>query len=1438
MLGLPTYAQLTADFEADIVEGCPPFIVTFSDSSTGNITQRKWTFGNGNQSLGNNTVVSATYTTPGYYTVKLVVSNGFDSSVVEKQQLIHVLTPPQSNFNQTTPLSGCAPLQVAFTDNSSPGDAPINDWLWDFGDGSSLISQQNPVHVYTVPGTFSVTLQVTDTNGCTNDLTKQSLVSTDPQPTAMFHALGAVSACSPPLQVTFQNSSTGVPPLSYNWDYAIGTSSAQNPSGNYTNPGGYDVSLLVTDGNGCTDTLIKPNYIFIGSIQAEIDVPDTVCLGALVQFADSSDGGNSFSWDFGDGSTSVQQHPTHTYNATGSYTVTLTISAGAGCTSTTTKTIYVEEVIADFTGSPTYGCEVPHVVNYTDQSVGNIVSWEWHFGQLLGPCPGCMPNISTQQNPSATFYESGYFDDTLYVTSAAGCKAMKVIPNHVYIHLVEPEIQMSISEGCKPLKVNFTDASTPQDSIASVLWNFGDANSTTSTLSNPQFTYVDTGRFQVTLSVVTVSGCTLVITDSVFVGLKQVADFNISTITACASDTVYFDNLSSDTNLINKYIWDFGDGEGSGDFEPYHTFEDTGLLDIVLIVAHNGCKDTLEKQNLIDVSGPLVNFTYSINCQNPFNMMFDGEILGATSFTWDFGDGSPLDSTNVNPTHLYPARGAYQVILSAVNDQTNCTYTKEKYVYVTDVQASLTTSDTVFCAPKDVMFNGGGSQDAMFFDWDFGGGTGLGPGTNSMEDAKFDTNNTYVTQLIVADQYGCKDTATVTVRGFVNVANFSANPVFGCVPLGVQFTDQSTSDTTIVGWAYSFGDGTMGYTQNPFHNYAATGSAQYAVTLTISDALGCTSFLTVDPFIETSQPDVNFSASQVFLCVGEPTQFTSILNAAGYTYLWDFGDGTTSTQMNPSHMYQTSGQFDVQLTITNQHGCDSTFTKPNFITVQDIPQPAIIATPSDTSCYPVPVVITDTSSTPNGMFWYWNFGDDTTFITTGGGQAQHIYTLPGNYDVTVIVKTSFGCMDTLTMTDFINITGPIANVMIDPDTACFAADVMFKADSAHGIYKYTWDFGDGIIDSTFHPQDSIEHAYLQTGWITAYLLANDSLGQCPKTFVDSVYVHKVAAQLSVDTNASCLPGVFQFTGTASGANQFNWNFDDGNTGSGIQLSHTYTNSGQFNPSFIVTDTLSNCTDTIDTTIVVHPLPVVSTISDQVICIGNSVQIWASGGDSYIWTPNYKMNDTSIANPIVAPLVDTTYWVEVSDANTCKDTGWVKVKVQQVPSIENFPPDTFVFLGQPFTPEIVSAFDLNYSWNPLQNVECATCPNPDFSPTEKTMYTLTYGDKYGCFSYDTSFTIEVNFEHAIYIPNTFTPNSDNLNDLFKITAYGFKRLKLFQIFNRWGEVVFRTNDMNEGWDGYFKGVLQGPNQLFVYRAVLERYNGEEHEVIGNVLLLSR
>src|SRR5688572_13482931 len=154
-------AQPVANFSANPVSGCAPMVINFTDLSTGNPTQWRWDLGNGTISFLKNP--SVTYFNPGQYTVKLVVQNANGSDSLTKTGYITIFAQPVVNFTGS-PLTGCFPLPVQFSDLSTPGSGTITQWQWDFGDGNSS-NLQNPSHTYTAAGNYNLSLRVTNSNG-------------------------------------------------------------------------------------------------------------------------------------------------------------------------------------------------------------------------------------------------------------------------------------------------------------------------------------------------------------------------------------------------------------------------------------------------------------------------------------------------------------------------------------------------------------------------------------------------------------------------------------------------------------------------------------------------------------------------------------------------------------------------------------------------------------------------------------------------------------------------------------------------------------------------------------------------------------------------------------------------------------------------------------------------------------------------------------------------------------------------------------------------------------------------------------------------------------------------------------------------------------------------------------------------------------------------
>ncbi len=274
-LCLAGHAQLQADFKADIVAGCSPVLVKFTDLSSGGPTSWYWDLGNGNISFQQNP--STLYFAAGSYNIKLVIKNSLGIDSIVKNNFINISNDPEVIFSVSQNV-GCVPFKVQFTDQSNAGFGTIEKWDWDFGDGTTS-TLQSPAHTYNVDGDLIVTLKVTNSSGCSKVLRKASLVHISPSPVADFTTT-AQQNCNPPAKVNFSNNASGIF-NSTSWDFGDGTFSAQNnPSHTYTTPGNFPVILIVKSLTGCADTVKKE--VVIGSVTPDFSVPDSVCEGAPV----------------------------------------------------------------------------------------------------------------------------------------------------------------------------------------------------------------------------------------------------------------------------------------------------------------------------------------------------------------------------------------------------------------------------------------------------------------------------------------------------------------------------------------------------------------------------------------------------------------------------------------------------------------------------------------------------------------------------------------------------------------------------------------------------------------------------------------------------------------------------------------------------------------------------------------------------------------------------------------------------------------------------------------------------------------------------------------------------------------------------------------------------------------------------------------------------
>ena len=585
-----------AGFSALPTTGPATLAVAFTDSSTGRITDWSWDFGDGGTSTDQNP--SHNYATNGTYTVALTVTGpGGDNTAT---QVGYINVTPLAQFSGT-PTSGDAPLTVTFT-NASTGTDGSTTYAWDFGDGGTS-ALQNPTHVYTDPlgGNYTVTLTATGPGG-SNTNTKPAYINTAaaPAPVAGFSGTPPLTG-EAPLTVTFTDSSTGVI-SDWSWDFGDGgTSTAQNPTHNYTTSGTYTVALTVT-GPGGSDTATQVGYVNVTPLAQFSGTPTSGDVPLTVTFTDLSTGGaTSWSWDFGDGGTSALQNPTHDYTDVlgGNYTVSLT-ATGPGGSNTNTKPAYINTAavpapVAGFSGTPLTG-EAPLTVTFTDESTGVISGWSWDFGD---------GGTSPDQNPAPYTYTAvGTYTVALTVTGPGGDNTASITD---YIDVVCPpaplaDFLVTETSGPVPLTTSFEDASTGY--ITEWLYDFGDG-SPTSTDPNPaNHVYTENGIYSPSL---TVTGPCASDTNE-HTGQIEVtpnAEFLIDTDTGPAPLTVTFIDNTTGINLAT-WEWDFGDGGTfSGQDPPPYDYVTPGTYTPSLTVTDvDGLVSTVTHMDQIEVTAP------------------------------------------------------------------------------------------------------------------------------------------------------------------------------------------------------------------------------------------------------------------------------------------------------------------------------------------------------------------------------------------------------------------------------------------------------------------------------------------------------------------------------------------------------------------------------------------------------------------------------------------------------------------------------------------------------------------------------------------------------------------------------------------------------------------------------------------------------------------
>lgn len=1418
----------TANFTAAVTSGCSPLVVNFQDQSTGNPASWFWDFGNGATATLQNP--STTYFTPGTYTVTLTVTSASGSNTLTRTQYITVYGKPTVNFtvNDST---ACFPHRAQFTDLSTPAPGTTNtQWLWDFGDGTQS-TQQNPLHIYTNTGNYPVTLKVTNNQGCYSVLTKQMYIIIAGGVTSDFTNTQPTT-CRPPFNISFTNNSSGPGTLTWLWDFGDGTTSTlQNPVYTYTTPGNYTVSLATTSSDGCSDTMRKVSVLTIQNINTTFNAPDSACINTSINFSNTATPVPlSSNWIFGDGSTSMAINPVKSYAATGTYTVTL-YNTYTYCTDSVTRIIRINpRPVANFTSDVTSRCQPNLTVNFQDQST-NALSWQWDFGD---------GTQSTQQNPTHIYTNYGSFTVQLVVTNNFGCT--DTIRRNNYIRIARPVINFSNmpQNGCIPYSIAPIANIVTLDAVTSYLWNFGDG--TTSTSPTPSHTYTNQGTYSITLTITTATGCTETYThaNAVRVGRRPIVNFSGTPNPVCAFQPVQFTDL---TNEADQWLWVFGDGTQSTQQNPLHEYSDTGKFNVILYATNNGCRDSLLIPNYITVKPPIARFGYQTTCLDRRRFTFSDSSIGATSWLWDFGDGTT--STLQNPVHVFPSYATYNVTLTVNND--TCSHSVTKPVAVINEAPDFVATPNPVCRNSTVNFNATSfnRSNIVTYYWDVGSGTyslSSFPSTSNF----YTASGYYTIGLITVDMYGCRDTTIKPNYVRINgpVAGFTATNTSGCKGLTTTFNDLSQNDgiSNIVSWRWDFGDGVVQtFTGPPFtHTYVNAGT--YSVGLTVTDAGGCSDTRLIPNLVIATDPRANFSSADTLSCPNSTVQFTNISNALNYTSFWDFGNGQISALNSPGTTYPNSGLYSVKLRITDQYGCSDSLTRTNYITVSQ-PVASFTVNDSISSCTPFEVQFNNTSQYYISFLWNLSGG-----ISTQQNPVQ-FYNTPGTYPIQLMVTSPGNCIDTAYGNIYVYDTIG-SNVTYMPLNGCKPLSVDLEAFSP-GPMTYTWDFGDGVLIT--NTDTAVNHIYNFFGDFIPKVIMTDPSGCIiPVTGLDTIRIKGATAKFGLDNRLFCDSGLVRFTDSTTFNDSlmgYQWDFGDGTTSTVQNPIHFYGTPGLYTVSLNV-QTQNACVDTfrLNNVIKIVQSPLISIAGDSVICVFDSIlhtgRFDRSDTSAVQWSWQFPNGKSSFVQYPVQQQYTTAgnFVVRATATNStgCADTTTQNILVNPLPSV-TMPSTLTMQVGFPVQiPATYTRNVTNYTWSPASTLSCSDCPQPIAAPKFNTNYTISFVDSNGCRNTGQIQIIVICKNANVFVPNTFSPNGDGSNDVFYVRGRGLDRVKSLRIFNRWGEVVFEAqqfpvNDPAFGWNGKYKGNKPIPD-VYVYQVEVFCDNSQIIRFDGNIALI--
>lgn len=1197
----------------------------------------QWDFGDGSTSVESTPEVRHQYAIP--MTQKITLTRLSDhgcTNSISRNLTVHPTPVPQFVH-----VDVCDKKEVTFYNNAVFRSDEIKSFQWDFGDLTAS-SEEAPKHLFPGPDVYNVTLRATSNFGCTEQITHPVEIFRNPG----FNLGATIAGCSAPYTIDpAEGTDVFLPALStFTWKNPVGEILANTPTLTVDTSGTYIVHITTTQ--SCEKTISLPVFLFKpADLGDDINACSQIVLDAEQNLPGERTRALHTYYEWRKGTTPISTSQTLTINESGDYSLTIIRETpGSSCSSSDDIHVDIELPLTIALPPEVARCEGETLILNAGVSADAYTWTNLNSGAVIG-------TESTVEVDASAVYR-------LEVTNAS-CTA-SAISTVIFSPLPEVSFDVPVSSQCTGQAVALTDYSfTSAGTIVSRMWDFGDGTDAAD-LSTINKTYAASGTYTILLTVTTSYGCSN--SHSQAVTIKETPAAGFVAADNCAEQQISIQNTSLPNDA--DFNWSFGDGTESDVSQPAKMFDAAGSYDISLTATVQGCSSTV--QHTVTV--------------NPIpDLDLGGEITTC-------GNSLTLDAYNPGATYNW----------FDPQNSNNTLSTTQQHAVVTDGMIGLEITNSFGCSASDIatitlntpiVINLGADRtvcdeeilDAGYFPggqytWTWAGGS---EDTRTLQAT---VSGTYT--LSVVDQNSCTSSDVITLQ-------VDETPV----------VDLGEDQAVCVGTQLELSAGT-----NSAFNYLwSTGATDpiiqvlnagiYSVTVTNGNchAEGSVTL--------TSAPSPVAGFNAIDICSGENVSFSNSSTWSGtgsISHLWDFGDGTFSTLVDPVKTYSAAGPYSVTLKLTSPMNCVSEITRSLTI----YPVPVAEFTVQD-ACTTNNLIISNTSSyAGTGALTYaWDFEN----ATGNGFEPEHSYQASGTYYIQLHVSSENGCTDSYLQDVVIGHT-PSLTQWQEEVSSCNTS-LILDAGNAGSTYLWsdnstsqtlgvsesdtyqvsitspdgcsidanvTVDFNNQVQPLLADVTEGCGSVLLDPGVSAAsYLWSTGEQTQTIRVVSSSLYsIQVISTDLCVgndmttadvhlipvidlgNNREACDGETVHLNATASIPVTYAWS--TGENTEAIQV------NGSGNYSVILT-TEHDCTFEDQLNVIFHQLPVLN-LDDQATACGSLALDAQNPGSQYTWS-------TGSAQRAITVTQSGIYSVEVINVNNCSQSKSIDVTILSVPVVD-------------------------------------------------------------------------------------------------------------------------------------------------------------------------